>query len=66
MITEVNKYNAQQNKLREEYLAECKANKVEPQSKYMQDVMFPTFDYKRGYVLEGRYPIYNRLKRNLQ
>ena len=64
MILEVNKFNAMQDKAIKEYINKCKSNGVDPLYNRIDDY-FPKFNYKQGYVLDGKYPRYNKLKRNL-
>jgi hypothetical protein len=65
-IYNVQAWNKIQETAKQEYLDECKGNNCPPQSKYMQDVMFPTFDYKKGFVRDGLYPMYRKRKKDLE
>ena len=56
-------FNKMQDECRAEYIEECKRNGVEPLINRLDDY-YPKFDYKRGFVMDGKYPIYSKLKRD--
>jgi len=56
-ILTVKQFNEQQNENWESYCAKCKANNLKPQTRSNFN-QFITFDYKTGFVLDGKYPEY--------
>lgn len=61
-IITVTQFNKDQEALYLEYCAKCENNNVEP---YPFGRYFNKFDYKKGFVLCGRYPIYGKTKKQL-
>ena len=57
------------NKIQDEEIAKCNAERVKSGviklTSDEEDLYYPKFDYKRGYVMSGRYPIYKRRKCDL-
>jgi len=62
-ITTVKEFNDNQQRQYAEHLAKCKVNGVVDVDRFER--YFTRFDYKSGYVLWGKYPIYKRRKKDL-